>query len=570
MEDEVLVEICSSDDTFTWLCPNDRAVYYMFSADRTNELRFFDEIGGNEETVPHQEAVTATLGWSPSQRYLAFLTREERFRDYPGGRATRRTWLMIHDSQVGQSRRVSDLDAVVESEAVWITDDQLVFRVRNLDDPRGSMSRWVYDPGTGRHERCENVSKLRAIPELLDTANTLVRLRDEAVLAVRGDEIRAVDLAAGKVTDLSGRWHGKVDHLEWIRPNAEGTSLLFCGRTAESTNRNLFRLTLDEGKLERLTHEHSYNGKWIEGGRGYAYVGNTNNCFFLAVRRADGTATDLFTSGWVRSYWPNPSGTAIYAEASVDAGPCGLWKYELEGRHLRRLRPGNKVPLVRSKIVAPDSRRYPSFDGLEIPTYLFAAVKGAGAVARGTVVGIPPPTDQCNRYYQPRPQVLSNLGFDYVGINYRGCDGYGLAYSALFDEALAARDVVTVVRRMRESGVIGTGPLYLVCQSGSGGVFRRVLELEPRLWTGCIAVKSALGGVPKIDASTKRPPLLFVIGDSDPLLPVVRRELESIEASGWACDFALIDNYAHLNVNPFGRRTKERRIAEFLREHPGP
>ncbi len=561
LQEKKLAEICSADDSFTWLSPNDRAGYYMFSADHTNELRYFDESRDQEVTIPLPAPLGNTIAWSPSQRYLAVQVRESTFHDYPGAKAARKTWVMVYDAVRKSVRRVSTGDLVIESDAIWINDSQLVYLSRSLEEPGTVAARWAFDPEGGSLQRCESVPGFRKLPELLDPANTIVRLMDNTVLVVREDQVSTLDIVEPKLTRWADWLRGKADGLEWIRPDSAGREVLFCARSADSTNRNVFRVSMESGSLQRLTDEHSYNGKWIEGGRGFAYVGNTNNCFYLAVRpAATNAATNLFTSGWVRSYWPNPAGTAIYAEASLDAGPCGLWKYELATQQLRQLRPGNKLPLTHARVVVPQMKRYRSFDGLEIPTYFFSATNGVNPRTAPTVIAIPPPTDQCNRYYQPRPQFLPNLGFNYVGINYRGCDGYGLTYSALYDEDKAARDILTIVHSMLDAGEIPKNSLFLVCQSGGGGVFRRVLELEPDLWKGGVAAKASMGGLPQLDERQSKPPILFVIGDSDPILASVQRDIEKCREIGWPYEFYLIKDFTHLNIDPFGQRNQERRI----------
>jgi hypothetical protein len=326
-------------------------VYYMFSADHTNELRYFDESRNQEVTIPLPAALGNTFGWSPSQRYLAVQVRESKFHDYPGAKATRKAWVMIYDSILNSVRRVTTEDLVMESEAIWINDNQLVFLSRSLKETGTVAARWVINPESGSLRRCEDVPGLQNIPELLDPANAIVRLKDNTVLVVREDQVSTLDIVEPKLTRWADWLRGKADGLEWIRPDSAGREVLFCAKSSGSTNRNVFRVSMESGSLQRLTDEHSYNGKWIEGGRGFAYVGNTNNCFYLAVRPAATKAvTNLFTSGWVRSYWPNPAGTAIYAEASLDAGPCGLWKYELATQQLRQLRDRSSsetLPLVR-------------------------------------------------------------------------------------------------------------------------------------------------------------------------------------------------------------------------------
>ena len=83
----------------------------------------------------------------------------------------------------------------------------------------------------------------------------------------------------------------------------------------------------------RLTEEHTYNGKWVQGGHGYAYIANINNAFFLAVRPENPAEnTNLFTRGHIDRYTPTPSGDRLFAIATPHHGtPCGLWSMISKG-----------------------------------------------------------------------------------------------------------------------------------------------------------------------------------------------------------------------------------------------
>jgi len=251
-------------------------------------------------------------------------------------------------------------------------------------------------------------------------------------------------------------------------------------------------------------------------------VGNPNNHFYLAVRPGDASAaTNLFGRGSLDHYSVAPDGERIYAVASLGVEPQGIWEYNVTNRVLRRVVDGLKTPFVATQLVEPLEFRVKSFDGLEIPCFLFRPV-GASALsssnARRTkhpvVIYLPPPTLQFQRAFQGESQLFANLGFYFVAVNYRGCDGYGRNYAALKSTTDQARDVLAVYETLvKEPGVDARNVfLYAVC--GGEGSLEELLTQSPRLWRA-VAVRHGVLAAFENFEPRKLPPMLLTIGDQD-------------------------------------------------------
>jgi len=313
--------------------------------------------------------------------------------------------------------------------------------------------------------------------------------------------------------------------------------------------------------MMELSSVHSYNGKWLGNSSGFAYVACTNNCFYLAVRPdEDGAATNLFCGGWCRTFTPNPDGTKIYAEASKDSGPCGLWEYDIKRRELQLLAPGNRMPLRNATVISPEMREISAADGGKIPFYYFHCPPGRSV--RGAVIAIPPRTDQMSRYYQTRPQFMANAGFDYIAVNYRGCDGYGTAASSQYDPRRAAQDVLSVVNQLISTGEIDQRSLLLCAQSAGGEVLGQVLENGTNRWRACVLIRSELQREP--EGSHAMMPMLFVCGDNDSAFGRVQANVAQLIGAGWPVALKVIRNQAHLYVDPVGRWDEEESVASFV------
>ena len=556
----LLTEIISSDDTFSALTPSNTRAYFIYSTTGTNILGYFEGTpGGSLRTVPGTEGVWAIHQWSPSGRYLALQVQEPRFRDYPRQASTKRAWLMLYDAEDGSTRRISaDPSPSIESDPSWLDEDTLVFSSVSLMAPEAAPVRREYHVAS--HSVTEiGMTDTHAI--LADPGTRILSASPSELYVTMGTNYVRLNRTTGAREPAIGFPPGLLDVPKWVNFSASTGDALFCATPSDSLVRCLFLVSRGSARAEQLSADHSYNGKWLGNGPGFVYVASTNNCFHLVVAPHDGSGTtNLFSDGWCRTFTPSPDGRKIYAEASVDASPCGLWEYDVVSRRLQLIAPGNRMPFEKSMVVAPQMLSVPSFDGEPVPVYFFR--RRSGVRALGTVVAIPPPTDQASRYYQARPQFLANVGFDYVAINYRGCDGYGTAASQSYEPRRAARDVVAVVEGLIRDGRISAGPIFLVTQSAGGEVLRNLLDTASFKWNGCVFVRSAYSEA--LPARTNMPPMLFVCGDQDRVLPAVRANLDALRSVSWPADLVEIENQAHLYVDPEGRRQEESAVGAFL------
>lgn len=559
----MLKEIQSADDTFTGLTPSDSSVYFIYTSANSNLLAYIDHDHTNINIVAGGTNISSIYRFSDSQDQLVIQIQDVQFADHYGSLSERLKWLAIVNTKTKTIRRMSTNTSVQESNPIWLSTNEIIFESVNLSGLETKRARRYIDLKTMRIEDPALVPHLAKYSKLRDLNYSLSPGGPGKVLLRSQDSLELLDIRTGDVQGIVPGLGNLRSTPAWVNVRSEGDAYLFCATPSDSTNRLLFRGRLGSPECEQLSKVHSYNGKWLSDENSFAFVASTNNCFFLKCV-FDGKETNLFTEGWCRTFTPSPDGTRVFAEASIDSGPCGLWEFNVPLARLRQILPGNKLPFQKTRITNPRLFRVPSFDGFEVPVYRFGARSRPDGGKSAIVIAVPPRTDQCNRYYQTRPQFLSNLGFDYFGINYRGCDGYGTASGDLYSPEIAAKDVISVARVIVSRFGRPGRPVFLIAQSEGGTVLERIIQVEKNMWKACALVRTVPLERSSFENLPKQTPMLFVIGRNDPAYPSIRALGEVLKSGSRPVTLDVIDNYTHLNVDPAGRELEEAAVARFF------
>ncbi len=582
-----LEEIVGSLETIRYVNASDAKVFYTFRVESGSyELRYMDLKTLEERTVPLDYPIDEIDRWSPNRRYL-LIQCVGKFKEYPGHGLSQPAWLLVLDTVDLSVKRLGSKPDVFEENPVWCTDDTLIFSATDLKDEKGRSTRYWVDWRKGREQPTAGFEVWKDMSPLHKTDIRLMRLGDDQLAFSDDGMVFSLDLKAAKTEQLS---FAKEESIvpRWLNPCVDSGDILYCGTRTNLPNRNLFLLRSPQSRIQlsqtgnnaatssksvyeapiQLTQEHTYNGKWLQGGRGYTYIGVTNNTFLLAVR-PDNTLehTNLFALGHVDNLMPNPAGDKVYAVATAEpGGPTGLWEYELKTQNLRQLRSGSRIPLAHAQIARAEEFNIPSFDGLSIQGFLFTTNSPEGAAKAGTVIYLPPRTYQMRRKYDLQPELIANCGFNIVGINYRGMDGFGTSFSRRYDAELAAQDVLFVTRQLIRNGRIGDKPLYLLSQSLGSEVMKEVLVQEPGLWAAAIFQGSVIRDGFETFKAEKFPSLFLTIGRNDPAYVFTKNIENWAKANKVPVKSFYVENYAHYNADVSKTFQQERAIAEFLIE----
>jgi dipeptidyl aminopeptidase/acylaminoacyl peptidase len=240
---------------------------------------------------------------------------------------------------------------------------------------------------------------------------------DLRVAEVETGEIRTL-VGAPKKRAWSPRWSpdGSVlaflsdqpDYNEaWlVRPDGEGA-------------RQLTRLGRDVGDIS-----------WAPDGRRLAGTVNGGGSFDLAVIDAgSGEAHYLGPTGGAhqRPRW-SPDGAWLTVEFENPLRPPDLYRVDVQSGSRTQLTFSNPAALAANALVAPESISYASFDGLEIPAFLFRPEKPNGAVVVYPHGG---PSSLYDLSWDILAQYFVARGYTWIAPNYRGSTGYGYEFEHL-------------------------------------------------------------------------------------------------------------------------------------------
>jgi hypothetical protein len=164
--------------------------------------------------------------------------------------------------------------------------------------------------------------------------------------------------------------------------------------------------------------------------------------------------------------------------------------------------------------------------------------------------------------YDPRAQILVNAGFDYIGVNYAGCDGYSRKLSQSYDVSSAATDVSEIIDRLLAEERYQDIPCIGVFQSASG-------DLAPSLVDKC---RSQFAGIAFIRASAdfdsssrgRIRRTLAICGEEDDVFLKAMDMTQSLRRSRIPAEFVTLGRVGHLYVDSTVRRREESGLLKFV------
>jgi dipeptidyl aminopeptidase/acylaminoacyl peptidase len=235
-----------------------------------------------------------------------------------------------------------------------------------------------------------------------------------------------------------------------------------------------------------------------------------------------------------------------------------------------------KDELAEGKLV-----RYRSFDGRQIPAWLFVSPKHRSRRAALVTPHGGPESQTLNEWYI-RPQLLVAQGFTVLAPNYRGGTGYGRAWRRLSDRDLGGADMQDIIaggRWLVKNGYCAANRLGTIGTSYGGYAVAHVLEKAPDLWAVGVSVVGYFNwmtattnergylqrydrqkmGHPDTDADlfrkyspiyfldSIRAPVFFTGGAHDPRCPVTeaRAMVEEMQKMGKTVDYLEFPDEGH-------------------------
>lgn len=142
----------------------------------------------------------------------------------------------------------------------------------------------------------------------------------------------------------------------------------------------------------------------------------------------------------------SPDEKQISFLVNADTAPSNVITVDLKRKKFRQLTNALNPAIAQTDLVTSEVVRYPSFDGLEIPSILY---KPHGASAKAKVPAVVlvhgGPGGQTRTGYSAMVQHLVNHGFAVLGANNRGSSGYGKTFFHMDDRKHGEVDLQDIV-----------------------------------------------------------------------------------------------------------------------------
>ena len=170
--------------------------------------------------------------------------------------------------------------------------------------------------------------------------------------------------------------------------------------------------------------------------------------------------------------------------------PADIWIWDMAGGHIQRATLSSTGGIPRASFVAPSIVRYPSFDGRDIPAFLYQPVDARKNLP--VVISVHGgPEAQERPWFNPIYQYLVARGYAVLAPNVRGSTGYGHTYQSLDDVRKrmdSVADLKAAVEWLRESGI--ADPERIAVYGGSYGGFMVLAAVTtyPDLWAAAVDI----------------------------------------------------------------------------------
>jgi dipeptidyl aminopeptidase/acylaminoacyl peptidase len=392
------------------LSPDAKAIAYIKDGESLSDVYVLPLDGGWPARITTDRPLAAYWddeipAWSPDGKWIAFCIRGH---------------VHIVPREGGLPRKITDFAVAASSPRFMPDSHGLIISVeRNeadqllLTDIDGCWPRALTSDALGDHWDAHPSPDGKSIVYTLRRFDDLNRL-----------DIVLLEIESGKSITLYGKPSTRALSAKW---SPDGQWIAFI---AQETERDEIYLVRPNGEhLHQLTNtgHDVFQFEWSPNGKQLAVIFNRNGAFDLSLVDLDtGTVIDLRSGPGMHSN-PNWSqaGSFITFEYESPLLPPDLYRIDLYTNEVTQLTFSNPPALQKNKKVIPEIVSYQSYDGLEIPAYLYRPVKSNGAAILYPHGG---PKDQYGYFWDELAQYFAAKGYTYLAPNYRGSTGYGKQY----------------------------------------------------------------------------------------------------------------------------------------------
>ena len=184
------------------------------------------------------------------------------------------------------------------------------------------------------------------------------------------------------------------------------------------------------------------------------------------------------------SFSPNETKMAFYVNS--DTSPSNLYVWDLESGEAQRLTDTLNPAIAEANLVDGEVIRYPSFDGLDIPSILYRPRQATASSPAPALVWVHGgPGGQSRKGYRAQIQHLVNNGYAVLAVNNRGSSGYGKTFFHLDDKRhgdVDLKDCVEARTYLESLDWVDGSRIGIIGGSYGGYMVGAALAFEPEVF----------------------------------------------------------------------------------------
>ncbi len=240
-------------------------------------------------------------------------------------------------------------------------------------------------------------------------------------------DIRVVSLETGQVRTLVGTPKRRAWSPRW---SPDGSMLAYI--TEQPDFNEIWLISRDGVHNRQLTHisNDAADIAWSPDSAWLACSINRDGSFPLALVNAQTGELSTLSDAVGYHSRPNwsPDGSWLSCEFESPNLPPDIYRLDIAGGRRTQLTFSNPPALAANQLITPECVRYKSFDGLEIPAFLYRPEKPNGAAVVQPHGG---PSSLYAHEWDILAQYFVAKGYTWIAPNYRGSTGYGFEFEHL-------------------------------------------------------------------------------------------------------------------------------------------
>ncbi len=512
-----------------------------------------------------------------------------------------RTQLYLLDTQSGRLRQLTDRPAAIHGSVIWnLNGGTIYFRsnVENLKD----FKLYAMNLSDGNLKKLVDAAGYTSWNDISPDGKKL--LYSVSTSNMNGD-VYLFDIESG-LSELLTPHEGDVLY-ENILFAAGGNSLFLTCNANQSGMMLRTKMNLASRKLSLLDSDPCWNVDFMTLSPDRSIMAWTiNEDGYARLRLTEvGSGRELpmpELDGMVG--YPSLSQTSrmVFAFESPTQ-TSDLWSWDFETRRLKQVTHSSYAGIDSALFAAPKLMKYRSFDGLDIPAFLYLPKTYAGGAIPFILDMHGGPESQARPFFNRHFQYLLLRGIGILAPNIRGSSGYGKEYLAMDNYKLrldAVKDTKAGVDWLIQNGYTAPGMVGIKGDSYGGYIVMAAITEYPDLFSAAVDEVGIVNFVsylrntssyrrdlraaeygPQSDtaflisispirkADRIRTPLLVAHGVNDPRVPVdeARQIIAAIQRQGGIVDSLIFPDEGHGVGKLTNRLMLYRKMADFFEKY---